>query len=216
MNINPEDKIESVPAVTIRNFFRKVGDASFCIQFFIDYASITHETAIKVINRLLENGYLKTDKCNYYCITTEGRRFLGASAAKPIHRRSANKFLKEFMNRVSEVNNSERFLYEVSKVVIFGSYLKDRGRISDIDIAIELSPKEKDVVKMAELKEKHIVEAIKSGKRFNNFISSLFWPREEVVLFLKARKRSISLHEYAFEKKLIETGVHKVLYDKEG
>ena len=36
------------------------------------------------------------------------------------------------------------FLYKVTKVYLFGSYLPEAERINDIDLAVKLEPREKD------------------------------------------------------------------------
>jgi predicted nucleotidyltransferase len=43
---------------------------------------------------------------------------------------------------VKEVNEAGKFLYRVRKVALFGSFLTESSTVGDLDIAIELVPKE--------------------------------------------------------------------------
>jgi predicted nucleotidyltransferase len=47
---------------------------------------------------------------------------------------------------VDRVNNDNRFLAKVTRVIVFGSYLRTgKDKLSDVDIAVELAPKESEV-----------------------------------------------------------------------
>ena len=91
-----------------------------------------------------------------------------SSAAKPITRSTAERKLKEFLERVIEVKKSKYYLYKVSKVVVFGSYLSEKEKINDIDISISLVAKEKNMDRRWALCERRISEAISHGKVFRN------------------------------------------------
>jgi predicted nucleotidyltransferase len=123
-----------------------------------------------------------------------------ASAAKPIHRKSAERILRSFIERVKQLNSIGDYAYKVSKVVLFGSYLQANERINDIDVALLLEPNEQDRDKQR-LLEKKRVDA--SDRNFSSFFSQLFWPRDEVRLFLKSRSRALSLHDYEVDAPLL-------------
>ena len=73
-----------------------------------------------------------------YCVTLLGSTFSLASAALPLRHATAERRLAEFLDRVRAVNANDGFFYRVHKVILFGSYLTDRKRINDIDVAVEL------------------------------------------------------------------------------
>ena len=84
------------------------------------------------------------------------------------------------MDRVREVNEAGRFLFRVRKVVLFGSFLTESSTIGDLDLAIELVPKEADARKHSELILAHANEAALNGKRFRNFVQRLDFAAQEV------------------------------------
>ena len=72
-------------------------------------------------------------------------------------------------SRVFNVNSSKYYLYKVSNVIIFGSYLSKIDRINDIDVAVEILPKfEKD--EQLKRNMKRIEEVEVKGKYFSCFI----------------------------------------------
>lgn len=56
------------------------------------------------------------------------------------------------MQREEEINNNDYYLYRVSKILLFGSYIKeDAVDFGDIDIAFELDRKVKDAAEYEKL-----------------------------------------------------------------
>jgi predicted nucleotidyltransferase len=111
-----------------------------------------------------------------------------------IKRETAKQKLVDLVDRVRLVRDDSRFLYRVTLLAVFGSYLTDKDRLGDIDIAFKLEAKEKDRDKATALAQEH---TRKSGRQFRNMVEEIFWPENEVLLFLKSRSRSLSFHEYA-------------------
>jgi len=134
-----------------------------------------------------------------------------ASAAKAIHRKTADSILLKFMERVNEVNTNDTFAYRVEKVMVFGSYLSDKERLNDIDLAIKLVSKEKDQEKRRQRDQERIRIAQKAGRSFSNIVNEIFWPMTEVRLFLKNRSHSISLHDT--EDPILKQTKYKVIYE---
>ena len=64
-----------------------------------------------------------------------------------------------------------------------------------MDLAVTLKSKERDARRREALEHEHIRRALDSGRRFRNIIEELFWPKYEVLQYLKARSRVVSLHE---------------------
>jgi len=54
-----------------------------------------------------------------------------------VTRKTADRALHEFLDRVRTLNANKDALYQVPEVVIFGSYLTDAERLGDVDLAIE-------------------------------------------------------------------------------
>ncbi len=74
-------------------------------------------------------------------ITTSGLAFANASAAAPIHRKTAELVLRQFLERLHAVNDNPDYVYRVESAVLFGSMLSTTERLGDVDMAIELQPK---------------------------------------------------------------------------
>lgn len=96
---------------------------------------------------LVEEGYAEpiTPVGRLMCwkTTIKGRQLSLATAAKPISRANAEKKLSEFLERVKIIRDDPRFLYKVTRVAVFGSYLSDSKNPGDIDLAVGLARKEK-------------------------------------------------------------------------
>ncbi|MBI2385180.1 MAG: nucleotidyltransferase domain-containing protein [Elusimicrobia bacterium] len=152
--------------------------------------------AREIVVELAARGYIERSaffvEGEYWKNTIRGNAFAGATAAKPLLRASADKRLKEFLDRVEEVRRDPYYLYRVHRVILFGSYLTSKDRINDIDLCVSLTVKEKD--KQDRLREQRVEETLRRGKVFKSFIDRLTWPETEVLKFLKAKSRSISLH----------------------
>ena len=124
---------------------------------------------------------------------------------KYIKKETAQLILKDFLSRIERTNGNTSFLYSVEKVILFGSFLRGEEKPGDIDIAISLMVKERDMDVHAKLAENQIRQAIDNGRRFNNIIQRLAWPQEKVLRFLRGGHKNISFHfvgnEYSdFEK----------------
>ena len=198
MHIDPKSEIVGHPALLIRDLLRKIGDSSVQPEYIAYHLGVGGAEASETITALEAQGYLEVDaslahRGPHYKTTLLGSSLSLASAAKLLTRKTATRKLREFRERVREVNANPYYLYKVKKVVLFGSYLTVRERINDIDVAIEVGPKHGS----AEQEERNgwrRREARDQGKRFSNFTDEMFWPEIEVMKFLKSRSRAISLH----------------------
>jgi len=98
------------------------------------------------------------------------------------------------MARVRAVNENPRFLYTVNAVVVFGSYLKNVGELGDLDLAAQLKSRIADAEQRVT---KELEHAGSSGRSFSRFIDQLTWAHDEVILAVKARKRTISVQPWS-------------------
>ena len=58
----------------------------------------------------------------------------------------------------------------------------------------------------------HFTYLANPGHRLPGLFARQTWWRRAVLRFLKARSRAISLHDYAYEKELIDAAPHKVIF----
>jgi hypothetical protein len=129
-------------------------------------------------------------------VATRGHAFANATAAKPIYRGTAERVLREFMDRVNAVNASKKYAFKVKSAVLFGSMLSHVDRLGDVDVAVDLQRRLSDAAKFRQLcdRRRHLAE--EQGKEFSTAIDWSTWPAKEVVLQLKARSRTLSLHGF--------------------
>ena len=198
MYIDPEGAIVGVPNIEVRDFLYRANDSEWTRRYLADLLNLSQQRGAKLLAELLQLGYIEftesRGKKRYFKRSLAGARFSLASAARPLTRKTAKQRLSEFLERVEAVNASDYYLYRVQKVLVFGSYLSDRNRINDIDVAVELVFREKDPKRREIVMQGRILEACKAGRKFSNIVEELFWPYQEVLLFLKSRSRAISLH----------------------
>jgi hypothetical protein len=120
--------------------------------------------------------------------------------------------LHEFLSRVEQVNADPYFLGKVTRVVLFGSMLKPEvERLSDVDLAVEVAPKEPDFDQARAENYERVEKLAAEGHPFRNFREQegcWYW---EVFGFLKGRSRVVALADYATEKTLVLTVPHRVL-----
>jgi predicted nucleotidyltransferase len=198
MYIDKNSKISQFPALKVRDLLRKLKGSPFALEQVSYYLEEDLDSTKQLLSNLEKDGYIEKSeyfsKPGFWDVTLKGSSLSLASATKPIKRQTAKKVLQEFMERVNKINQDSYYLYKVSKVIVFGSFLTNKERINDLDIAVKLLPKISDPKKQLHVEQQRIKEAYESGRSFNNMIDELFWPYNEVMYFLKSRKRTISLH----------------------
>jgi predicted nucleotidyltransferase/predicted transcriptional regulator len=200
LRVEKHQKIAGQPAVLVRDFLKSVGDRMVNYHYIMHYFKVKRGVARTLIDSLTREGLLIQDiedrTSSWYKTTNKGLALSLASAARPLIRSTAEKKLCAFLVRVLVVNTNEDYLYKVSRVVLFGSYLSKKERINDIDIALELVPKNhgKDFNETADRRIKALEQ---EGRVFRSFEDELFWPSTEAWRFLKSRSWALSLHHIA-------------------
>jgi predicted nucleotidyltransferase len=162
------------------------------------YWNASLRAAPQLIETLIQQGFIRLNeketnerKLPRYELTDDGREFRRATAAKPVHRKKADEAIKGLMERVRIVNEDDFFLYRVTAVVLYGSYVRGAERPSDVDLAIDVKRKINDVKKFHEACWKHLND---SGRECRRIGYEFDFPRDEVFVFLRQRKRTLSLH----------------------
>ena len=214
MQLDPNETIVGLPILKIRDFLRK-WENGWTVSHLAAALRIGQRKADQLLRELQHRDYIQRDEVrgnpDFYKLTPKGETFRVATGARPLTRKTAERKLSEFMARVTEVNSSAHFAYRVRKVIVFGSYLSSRDKLGDIDIAVELTPREQNHSKQEAVNDERIFSAESAGRRFGNIVDRLYWPQYEVALFLKARSRAISLH--TTDDKAVSTDKFKVLYE---
>jgi hypothetical protein len=206
MPIKKEQIIAGYPAFQIRHLLRhiRIHDAVTSL-FASQILNISKGKARKLSAELEALGYIqkapashaspgqKRDRRQWFEITDLGVSLALASAAPRIKRATADKLIAEFMCRVHEANANPDFTYSISAVVLFGSALGASVDLGDVDLAIQLTPRVPDFNQMQTLCRARIQLALDAGRVFRNITEEVCWPRNEIRMFLRDRKRSISI-----------------------
>jgi hypothetical protein len=197
IQIDSRSRIEGVSALALRNLLRRLGgDRSFTPKWF-EAKGYGRKQSSNIVHGLIAMGYIKEapDRAGtmWYQLTDLGHRFVAGSAAQRIHRSTAEKALAELMQRVAEVNASPDFIKRVGEVVVYGSYLSSKERLGDLDIAI--STHWKSLTGSSAEFHNTLQEHFRKSGRQSQGLLDYYWPELQIRLYLKNRKRSISLHE---------------------
>ena len=88
------------------------------------------------------------------------------------------------------------YAFKIRVVVLFGSMLSCADRLGDIDVAIDLEPSFSDPIRRKQLCNRRRRLAQEQGRAFATRTRWALWPRDEVLIQLKARSRSLSLHGF--------------------
>ncbi len=200
MRIAAGQKIGGVSAIKLRDQLSRCG-GGFRADWLDDKGYSARRRAA-IIRDLLALGYieLSTEKhyersrYPWYSLTDLGHSFTAALAARPITRAHAEKTLKAFVQRVEQANCNPEFLYRITEVVLYGSFLRASETLGDIDLACRLETKVVATEKIS-AHDIYVAHFRKSGRAWTRIGCEYGWARNEVLLFLKNRQRSISLHD---------------------
>ena len=199
MRISRNQKINNTPILKLRDFFKNLQrcrNDTFTLEGVCNYLEIHNLEANNLLRELTKQGYIEKSSSDYYKTTLKGEALRIARCVPPINRDKADKIVNDFMQRVEEINNNDYYLYRVSKILLFGSYIKeDAVDFGDIDIAFELERKVNDVDAFVKLDSELIEKAINEGKHFSSFFEELSYSETVVISKLKNRNRYISLHK---------------------
>ena len=200
MRITKEEVVAGHSALRVRGFLRRFERGFFMLSAAESFMQLKSRRAAEFINdmvalELIEPTMPFGNKAAFQ-VATRGHAFANATAAKPISRGTAERVLREFMDRVNAVNASKEYAFKVKSAVLFGSMLSCVDRLGDVDVAIDLRPRISDSAKFRQQcdRRRHLAE--EQGRAFSTVIEWATWPQKEVVLQLKARSRSLSLHEF--------------------
>ena len=208
MRISRNQIINNTPILKVRDFFKSLQRYRtyiFTLDKVCNYFNIHSSEAKGFISELSEREFI-VDSSDCYKTTLKGETLRIARCVPPIKRDKADKIVSDLMQRVEEINNNDYYLYSVSKILLFGSYIQENAAdFGDIDIAFELERKVEDTDEFEKLNSEFIDKAINEGKYFSSFFEELSYSETVVISKLKNRNRYISLHRDDEILKVTET-----------
>ncbi len=201
----------------VRALLRRIAHDFWTKDDVVREMKITPPRAAALIAALRSAGYAEhapSQPKGVWRNTVAGNALASATAAKPILRQTGEDRLAQFLERVQALNANDECAYRVTKVVLFGSYLTSKTRLSDVDLAIRLEPRPQYRSQWPETLLAQAEEAERRGRRFSTFVDRLGWAQREAKRFLKARSRSLSLHDLDKEEPLFGRIPHRVVFEE--
>ena len=143
MRLTRKQTICDIPILKIRDYFDHIRPALISPEMISEAIRPQQRENEKSLSMsYYPKGYIEAaKKKGKYQLTIKGQALCVARYTNPLNKEKADKLFKEFMERVEEINSNEFYLYRVSKIVLFGSYIDpEKTDYSDIDIAFENLP----------------------------------------------------------------------------
>lgn len=200
MRIRSADILFGLPALELRRLLRRV-DAweGFDVETVRDVAPMSRNAAKRLLADLSAAGYIepamaRDRRAPVWKLTIRGRALSMASAARPIRRATADRLLREFLDRVDAVNADAGLGYRVTEVAVFGSYLGSDGTLGDVDVGVRLESRLSPGVDPVAHGAARVDLAKENGRVFRSWFDELTWSYKEVWLRLRSRSRGLSLH----------------------
>jgi predicted nucleotidyltransferase len=217
MRIDAKAVVGGYSALMVRKLVRRLNNLMFwnaeTVQVILGTEPCEAESIVKALAAAGLAVPAPSQGMDRWTTTQFAQAFASATAAKPITRQTANRALAELLERVKKVNSDEWFLAKVTKVVLLGSYLRPEvDQLSDLDVGVELQPKEVDWDRLRAATQKRVEQLQTSGRRFSSWLQVEYWWHLEAFRFLKGRSRAISLIDYKAEKDFVDKVPHKVLF----
>ena len=217
MRLVPNSKLYGRPAVHIRDFLLHIGPDTFNQVYLKERLQLSDQETNTVLSGLLADNYvvdaLPIDDLPGYGLAPRGLQLAVSTFAYKIKREVGEQLLAGVISRASNAEAQRPFVFQVTKIALFGSMLTDSALVHDVDLAIAVETPY-DGAAFDEAQQRRIDAATKSGKRFRSMLASVVWPRMELTEYLRGGSRHISLHSFnelelmqcpyrvVFEKKL--------------
>jgi predicted nucleotidyltransferase len=213
MRIDPKATISGWPTLTLRKVLRRLrGRLSWTLQDLEACAELPAGKGRALAQVLRAEGLVEGSRHGVWTLTQAALTFSAATAARPVTRATAERALAQFLDRVRRVDQEPYFLAKVTRLVLFGSMLKPEvQRLSDVDLAVELTPKEVDWERAQVLNRQRAEELASRGHQFRSFLEVEHCWHRETFKFLKGRSCVIALADYAAEKSFVLAAPHRVL-----
>ena len=212
MKIDKKTLICGISIIIIRNFLRQFRTpASFSLQNVSGYFAVSKQVGNSLLKALIALEYVEKKSVDKYEVTVKGNALAQTKFVNRMNKAKVDRIFSEFMKRVERVNEDDTFIYRISKLILFGSYLNPAAvDYGDIDIAYELERKIIDNDKFQEINQCIIDDAKRNGKYFSSMVDELFYTYDQVLYYLKNRSPYISLHR--IEDIEILSAPHKQIY----
>jgi hypothetical protein len=170
------ERIAGQPIKTIRDLVRRIGCDEWRESGVIELLGGRAAEGKRILAELIAGQIIEqsppdvSDTERYCRCGPAGRRLRTKHLLAPIAWAKADILVAQLMQRVAEANTNPHFLYHVSEVRVFGSYLEHRPVVSDVDLALATEPKRHG---RPDFIQRLLERAEQSGKRLSSYFGRL-------------------------------------------
>jgi predicted transcriptional regulator len=137
MRLDLTETFAGVPARRVRDVLRRAGSRWVTPYWLAQATGTSDDQADNLVDTLVSRGLIERDEDEDVVKLTEQGIAFSQASLNTVTRKTADRLLHEFLDRVRALNADEDALYQVPEVVVFGSYLTNAERLGDVDLAIE-------------------------------------------------------------------------------
>ena len=208
MRITADQEIAGYSALKIRELLRKAVSGTITAALARNTVGCSTSEAGSLLNKLHEDGFLESAG-RHFGVAMKGNALANATVALPLRRVTAVRLVESLVHRAHKLNCDDRWAYRVRKLIVFGSYVRGADRPNDVDVACELRPR---WGRDRQLEHEQVRRRLRR-KPFRNISQWASWPRIEVIRYLRARTRGLSMHD--LEEWILNTPDHEVIFQDE-
>jgi predicted nucleotidyltransferase len=126
---------------------------------------------------------------------------LSSATLRAIFRATAAKHLAELLRRIPVISGDPLHAFTVNAVIVFGSFLSEKQKLGDIDVAVNLEVKQSTDDEYRRRLDGLLARAWLEGRTPSNVVEASCWPRLGVFRDLRRGLRQLRLHElYGLQK----------------
>jgi hypothetical protein len=153
---------------------------------------ITEWFECNLADALVEKGLLEQTGLDEYRVTKLGNRLAPQSLSPRINRAKADQIVADLLDRIGKMNDDATEIYYVSKVLAFGSYIRNTDDLGDIDLVVYKGVKRLSHEEFEQRSHALRIKAAKINKRLSD---PYFWdPRADFFKRVRNRSQYLSFH----------------------
>jgi hypothetical protein len=189
MRLDPTRTMFGVSAAILKNCARELREfRHFGLDEFCEAIGAPCDEALPVLEKMVSEGYvLKNGNCYEPQDKKLSRLALATIAEKGLDRTEADRLLNEVVRRAEIINSQpERYLCKIVRIAVFGSDIKQKAVLGDLDVAVEINELPRKMLPG----ESYISMYRKAG------------PSQKAKSFLRMRNWMVSIHDFHELKRL--------------
>lgn len=198
MRIDPQSELAGYAAIRIRNLLLRHA-TNLTVSSVSKFMDITQAEAYTLLEALVQKGLIEvksTEPNPSWCCTDSGVQLAFTSAARPIKRATAERLVNGLLDRANVINADDGLPYIIERMAVFGSFLTDKEKIGDVDIAVQLKRRFDDDALFKKMVDQRIEQAYERGWSPRTKFELAGFAQLEIYRKLKGPVNWISLHSY--------------------